>query len=202
MANSISGMPQTSTSLPYNNSTNSNNTAPTAYITELFDLHKHGICHTPNGRCLPNCIAYKASFIKHTDSGGLGFFEPYDIGMKYPPYFIVAPNALPEKVVLQKNKNSVFRHVKHYFHKINRNIIVLKDYAAREQLFSNERARIIKKLENNIAIYNDNISSCYSRKLTINSAYAIHYSETQIRLLRLQEQNPEKEAQNSNSRNN
>ena len=220
MTSAVRELPQPSTSEFHNNSTNSNststhNTAPTAYIAELFDLYDHGIYHTPKDDCLPSCVAYGSKNVKHTRDGGLEFpdlhcFDHSGSFLNHPDCYRnhciltdLKPGKLPYNIEVRKNKlKGVFNHIVYYLHKPFGHKIIVKDYVAREPLSPNERARIIKKLEKKNKQYHwewrseRSTSTNFCAARYKNFLYAEKHGETQKRLLLLREQNSEKAPEN------
>ena len=222
MTNAIRELPQPLTSVPHNNSINSNSTTnnkttPTAYITKLLSLHKRGICHTPNGKCLPNCMTYNYNRLYHPGRSielleyrsPLVLSEPFPIhpepgtkaGQKHNKKH--PSRSYPKHVTLQKKKQiNFFKKAKGYF--CYAPSIILKDYASRKNLSFDEIPKKIKKLEKAISTCEYNMK--YYKKddfrdlgcsnfrrddILFSYRYKIAHCEQQITLLQLIKENSE-----------
>ena len=218
MANAICEISKSSTTIPHNNSTNSNKTSETVYLTELFALYKSGIYHSENGDCLPSCIAYKSYYFHHPNKSPelLNFTRESTYGpflmhpetgtkdaRKYDDKH--SPCTYPKKIILQKKKqNNFFRKAIDSFletYTNNTPFLILKDYASRKNLSPAKIEKIIKKLEKSKKQseqyirtekgYNrTGIRISYNCDLIRSHKYKISHCEKQIRMLKLKKENP------------
>ena len=213
MTNAIRELPQPVTSVPHNDSTNSNhisdNAATTDYITKLLDLYKRGIYHTESGDCLPSCITYKSELLCHPKKFTKILSYKEETWGSFPMYpeagtkkaITSRCNTYPEHIILQKKKLDIqifFIKIQNAFAGIDdAPAIILKDYA-RQSLSPNKRAKTIKKLEKTIKqlITEKPLLAetpcCQNNNILPSYTYQIAHCEQQLRLLQLIEENPDK----------